>query len=144
MHAVVVGAEAPQHAGGSYVIVQKYLHDLEGWNMLAAETQERILGHTEQTSIEPHADGSRVTFNMNTNPYGGEHDILRDNMRFGSPGRGEVRHLLHRVRPHPGPLRADAAQQLPGHGGDEPRPNPGLLHARHCHPFLHAIGRLPG
>ena len=38
--AVLIGAEDPPFAGGSYVIVQKYLHDLEAWNALPVEDQE--------------------------------------------------------------------------------------------------------
>src|SRR3984885_14934778 len=41
-----VGAEDAAFAGGSYVIVQKYLHDLTGWNALSTEAQERIIGRT--------------------------------------------------------------------------------------------------
>jgi putative iron-dependent peroxidase len=32
--AVLIGDEDPAFAGGSYVVVQKYLHDLEGWDAL--------------------------------------------------------------------------------------------------------------
>ena len=35
--AALIGEEDPAFAGGSYVIVQKYLHDLPGWNALAGE-----------------------------------------------------------------------------------------------------------
>src|SRR6202044_3160351 len=45
--AVLVGEEDGAFAGGSYVIVQKYLHDLAGWNALPTETQERIIGRTK-------------------------------------------------------------------------------------------------
>ena len=37
--AVLIGEEDSPFAGGSYVIVQKYLHDLDGWNALSAEAQ---------------------------------------------------------------------------------------------------------
>ena len=45
--AVLVGEEDAAFAGGSYVIVQKYLHDLDGWNALSTEAQERIIGRTK-------------------------------------------------------------------------------------------------
>src|SRR4029078_241358 len=38
--AVYIGAEDSAFAGGSYAIVQKYLHDIRAWNALATETQE--------------------------------------------------------------------------------------------------------
>ena len=52
MDAVLVGEEDPAFAGGSYVIVQKYLHDLDGWNALSTEAQERIIGRTKLSDIE--------------------------------------------------------------------------------------------
>src|SRR5579862_4458638 len=50
--AVLVGEEDAAFLGGSYVIVQKYLHDLDGWNALSTETQERIIGRTKLSDIE--------------------------------------------------------------------------------------------
>jgi putative iron-dependent peroxidase len=37
--AVLIGEEDPEFAGGSYVVVQKYLHDLATWNALTLEEQ---------------------------------------------------------------------------------------------------------
>jgi putative iron-dependent peroxidase len=87
--AVVIGAEDPPHTGGSYVIVQKYLHDMDSWNLLPVETQERIIGRTKATNIELDTDASHVALNTIVDPDGTEREILRDNMPFGSPGRGE-------------------------------------------------------
>jgi putative iron-dependent peroxidase len=90
--AVIVGEEDPAFAGGSYVIVQKYLHDLDGWNALSTETQERIIGRTKLSDIElddsvkPTSAHSALT----TIVEGGkEIKILRDNMPFGRAGHGE-------------------------------------------------------
>jgi putative iron-dependent peroxidase len=52
MEAALIGAEDAAFAPGSCVIVQKYLHDLDGWNALSAEAQERIIGRTEFSDIE--------------------------------------------------------------------------------------------
>ncbi|WP_327690583.1 MULTISPECIES: Dyp-type peroxidase [unclassified Streptomyces] len=91
--AVLVGDEDPRFAGGSYVIVQKYLHDLDAWNALPVETQEKIIGRTKLSDIElddsaKPAD-SHVALTTITDPDGTEHEILRDNMPFGTVGRGE-------------------------------------------------------
>ncbi|OIJ68540.1 Dyp-type peroxidase [Streptomyces mangrovisoli] len=91
--AVLVGDEDPDFAGGSYVVVQKYVHDLDAWNALPVEEQERIVGRTKLSDIElddsvKPAD-SHVALNTVTDPDGTEHDILRDNMPFGAVGRGE-------------------------------------------------------
>ena len=50
--AAIVGDEDSAFAGGSYVIVQKYLHDMKGWNALPVETQERIVGRKKLSDIE--------------------------------------------------------------------------------------------
>src|SRR5499433_572547 len=42
--AVFIGDEDPAFSGGSYVIVQKYLHNLAAWNMISTEAQEKIIG----------------------------------------------------------------------------------------------------
>jgi putative iron-dependent peroxidase len=91
--AVFVGAENPAYAGGSYVIVQKYLHDLDAWNALPVEEQERAVGRTKLNDIELPDDvkptNSHVTLNTIEDPDGTERQIVRDNMPFGSIGRGE-------------------------------------------------------
>ena len=50
--AVLIGEEDPAFAGGSYVIVQKYLHDLDAWDALPVEEQERAIGRTKLDDIE--------------------------------------------------------------------------------------------
>jgi porphyrinogen peroxidase len=90
--AVVVDDEDADFAGGSYVIVQKYLHDLDAWNALSTEAQERIIGRTKLSDIELD-DSVKPTSAHNaltTIVEGGkEIKILRDNMPFGRPGYGE-------------------------------------------------------
>ena len=90
--AAIVGAEDPAFAGGSYVIVQKYLHDMKGWNALPVETQERIIGRKKLSDVElkdaekpPYAHNALTVIEEN----GQELKILRDNMPFGRPGHGE-------------------------------------------------------
>ena len=42
--AVVIADEDPAFSGGSYGVVQKYLHDLAAWDALPVEEQERAIG----------------------------------------------------------------------------------------------------
>lgn len=91
--AVLIGTEDQLFAGGSYVIVQKYLHDLQAWNALPVEAQEKVIGRTKLSDIElddtvKPAD-SHVALNTIVDPDGTERQILRDNMPFGTVGRGE-------------------------------------------------------
>jgi len=90
--AVVVGAEDAQFEGGTYVIVQKYLHDMAGWEKLSTEAQERIIGRKKLSDIEldeavkPTCSHSSLT---TIEENGKEIKILRDNMPFGRPTHGE-------------------------------------------------------
>jgi porphyrinogen peroxidase len=90
--AAIVGSEDPSFVGGSYVIVQKYLHDMKAWNALSTETQERIIGRKKLSDIElsdaekPASAHSALTV---IEENGKEIKILRDNMPFGRPGYGE-------------------------------------------------------
>ncbi len=88
----VIGNEDAPFAGGSYVLVQKYLHDMAAWNALPVETQERIIGRTKLEDIELE-EGVKPSWShsaLTTLKEGGEEvKILRDNMPFGRPGAGE-------------------------------------------------------
>jgi porphyrinogen peroxidase len=91
--AVTVDDADPAFAGGSYVHVQKYLHDLDAWNALPVEAQERVVGRSKLADIEMADDvkpsNSHVALNVITDSDGNELKILRDNMPFGKPGHGE-------------------------------------------------------
>ncbi|MCT9931191.1 Dyp-type peroxidase [Planotetraspora sp. A-T 1434] len=90
--AVLIGEEDPAFAGSSYVIVQKYLHDMTAWNSLSTEAQEHVIGRTKLTNIElddtvkptwAHSALTTITED------GREMRILRDNMPFGNVTQGE-------------------------------------------------------
>jgi putative iron-dependent peroxidase len=92
--AALIGADAdPDFAGGSYVVVQKYLHDMAGWAALSIEEQEAIMGRTKSDNIEIDDDDaprkSHKSLATIEDGDGGELPILRDNMPFGRPGAGE-------------------------------------------------------
>jgi putative iron-dependent peroxidase len=92
LESALVGQEDAPFAGGSYVIIQKYLHDMKAWNALSTEAQERIIGRKKLSDIElddavkPSNAHSALTV---IEENGKEVKILRDNMPFGQPGRGE-------------------------------------------------------
>ena len=91
--ATLVDAEDdPEFAGGSYVVVQRYVHDLDRWNALSTTEQELIIGRTKADNVELDDDAaprkSHKTL-ATIDDEGTERDILRDNMPFGRPGHGE-------------------------------------------------------
>lgn len=88
----LIGDEDPAFSGGSYVLVQKYLHDMTAWEALPTEQQERIIGRRKLTNVEL-ADDVKPSYShssLTTLDEGGQEvKILRDNMPFGRPGSGE-------------------------------------------------------
>ena len=91
--ATIVGDEDPAASGGSSPVVQKYVHALTAWQQLTTEQQEAILGRTKSDNIElddggPLDQKAHKTLATITDDDGVEHEILRDNMPFGAPGRG--------------------------------------------------------
>ncbi|PFH59502.1 hypothetical protein XA68_12262 [Ophiocordyceps unilateralis] len=91
---LVTAAEDEAAVSGSYVVVQKYLHDMAAWDRLPAEKQEAIVGRTKMDNVElddaaADEQKSHKTLATVEDDQGVEHDILRDNMPFGAPGSGE-------------------------------------------------------
>ena len=129
--AAVVGEEDPDHAGGSYLVVQKYLHELTRWDGLGTAAQEQVIGRTKAENIElPDADhGQKSHKTLNTITVDGvEYDILRDNMPFGSAVEGDsgtyfigysrrlwvTERMLERTRQGSPPATYDRKLHLPG------------------------------
>jgi porphyrinogen peroxidase len=90
--ATIIGEEDAPFSGGSYVIVQKYVHDLKRWNALPIEEQERIIGRSKLSDIElddavkPTSAHNALTTIIED---GKQLEIVRDNMPFGEIGKGE-------------------------------------------------------
>jgi putative iron-dependent peroxidase len=91
--AIVTSDQDPDFAGGSYVIVQKYVHDIPAWNTLSVADQERVIGRSKLDDIEMPDDvkpsNSHVALNTLTGPDGEQLQIIRANMPFGQVGTGE-------------------------------------------------------
>ena len=91
--AALIGDEDAPFAGGSYVVTQKYLHDLTAWDALAVEDQERAIGRSKLSDIEMPDDvkpsNSHLALNVIVDDDGNERQIVRLNMPFGTVGTGE-------------------------------------------------------
>lgn len=90
--ATLIGNEDPEFSGCSYVIVQKYLHDLDSWNRVPVEEQENIIGRHKLSDIEQRDEQKKpYAHNVLTNieENGEQLQIVRDNMPFGEVGKGE-------------------------------------------------------
>jgi putative iron-dependent peroxidase len=90
--ATIIGDEDPVFAGGSYVMVQKYVHDHFAWNALSTEVQEGIMGRRKLDDIELDDDVKPASAHIALTVIeenGEEVQIRRHNMPFGSAGGGE-------------------------------------------------------
>jgi putative iron-dependent peroxidase len=91
--AAMIGDEDPAFTGGSYVVVQKYLHDLASWDALSIEEQERVIGRSKLSDIEMPDDlkptNSHVALNTIIDDDGEQQQIMRFNMPFGRIGARE-------------------------------------------------------
>ncbi|PBB16206.1 Dyp-type peroxidase [Mesorhizobium sp. WSM4313] len=89
----LIGDEDGDFAGGSYVVVQKYLHNMSAWKETPTYVQEEIIGRTKIDNIEIDDDDkprkSHKSLATIEDDAGNEYDILRDNMPFGRPGQNE-------------------------------------------------------
>lgn len=93
VHATTIGDEDPDFAGGCYVHVQKYLHDMAGWESLSVTEQQRVVGRTKLEDIELDDDekpsNAHTALNVIEDEDGNELKIIRANMPFGEVGKGE-------------------------------------------------------
>ena len=91
--AALIGAEDPDFVGGSYLVVQKYLHNLDAWNALPVEEQNKVIGRDKLSNVEMDdavtpSSAHRILTTIK-DADGTEIKIMRDNMPFGSPAAGE-------------------------------------------------------
>ena len=143
--AALIGADAdPEFAGGSYVVVQKYLHDMAGWAALSTEEQEAIMGRTKIDNIEIDDDEaprkshkSLATIEDDAGRRAG--DPARQHA-LRPPGRRRVRDLLHRLRRPAVGDRADARADVRRRAAGRLRPAAGLLDRDHRDDVLRAHG----
>ncbi|GAB1072204.1 MAG: Dyp-type peroxidase [Shewanella algae] len=84
----LVGDEDDAFRGGSYIHVQKYVHNLSKWHRLPQKKQEDIIGRTKQDNIEYASEDKPLTAHIkrvNLKYDNGESmEILRQSMPYGS------------------------------------------------------------
>jgi putative iron-dependent peroxidase len=109
--AVLIGTEDAEFAGGSYVIVQKYLHDLAAWNALSTEAQERIIGRTKLSDHRTRRCGQAKLGAQRAHHDRGEWQGDQDSPRqhaLWPRVAGRFWYLLYRLQPLAPDPRADA------------------------------------
>jgi putative iron-dependent peroxidase len=76
-------------AGGSVLLIQKWVHDHDKWAALPVEEQERVIGRTKPDSVEfddaVKPPDSHVARNVIEDSEGNELKIFRRNAPYGDP-----------------------------------------------------------
>jgi putative iron-dependent peroxidase len=86
----VVGDDDPDYKGGSYLFVQKYIHDLTAWKGLSVQDQEKVIGRSKSNDIEMADEVKPVNSHIALANVGDDLKIVRDNMPFGSRSKNEM------------------------------------------------------
>lgn len=86
----IIGDEDSLYKGGSYLFVQKYLHDLNAWKCLPVEEQEKVIGRSKADDIEMSDDEKPSNSHSALANVGDDLKIVRDNMPFGSMSTNEM------------------------------------------------------
>jgi putative iron-dependent peroxidase len=116
--AVLIDDEDPCFAGGSYVLVQRYLHDLDAWDAISVAEQERVVGRTKLSDIELSDDvkpsNSHVALNTILDAEGNQRQVVRYNMPFGRVGEREFGTYFIGYARHPDVLEQMLANMFIG------------------------------
>jgi putative iron-dependent peroxidase len=86
----MVGDDDPDYKGGSYLFVQKYVHDLAAWKNLTTEQQEKVIGRSKPDDIEMPDDVKPSNSHIALANVGDDFKIVRDNMPFGNMSANEM------------------------------------------------------
>lgn len=86
----IVDDEDPIYKGGSYLFVQKYIHDLNAWKGLSTEAQEKVIGRSKENDIEMADDVKPSNSHIALANVGDDFKIVRDNMPFGNMSTNDM------------------------------------------------------
>lgn len=89
----LVGDEDPKFINGSYAFAQKWLHDMDFWNHLKVEQQEKGVGREKFTDLElaekdKYHNAHNISSKLEIN--GEEKKIVRMNVPFSDPAAGKT------------------------------------------------------
>lgn len=89
-HFAIIDDSDPQYEGGSYLFVQKYIHNLDAWKSLSVEEQEKVIGRSKDLDIEMDDDVKPQNSHIALANIGDEFKVVRDNMPFGNVTTNEM------------------------------------------------------
>ncbi|MBL3547288.1 Dyp-type peroxidase [Chryseobacterium sp. KMC2] len=86
----VIGDTDPVYRGGSYLFVQKYVHNMNAWKSLSVKEQENVIGRSKDNDIEMDDDVKPSNSHIALANIGDDFKIVRDNMPFGNTATNEM------------------------------------------------------
>jgi putative iron-dependent peroxidase len=86
----LIGDSDLAYKGGSYLFVQKYVHDLTAFEKLSTEDQEKVIGRYKLTDIEMPDNIKPSNSHIALANIGDDLKIIRDNMPFGNISTNEM------------------------------------------------------
>ncbi|MEG2077550.1 Dyp-type peroxidase [Chryseobacterium sp.] len=86
----IIGDKDEKYKGGSYLFVQKYIHDLIAWKALPIAEQEKVFGRSKTNDIEMSDDVKPSNSHSALANVGDDLKIVRDNMPFGNMAKNEM------------------------------------------------------
>ncbi|MBO9731037.1 MAG: Dyp-type peroxidase [Chitinophaga sp.] len=86
----VIDEQDPVYKGGSYLFVQKYLHNLDAWKSLPVAEQEKVIGRSKELDIEMSDEIKPKNAHIALANIGDDFKVVRDNMPFGSVTTNEM------------------------------------------------------
>ncbi|SUO97210.1 Dyp-type peroxidase [Suttonella ornithocola] len=86
----LIGDEDPQYKGGSYLFVQKYIHDMRAWRALPIPEQEKVIGRSKADDIEMDEETKPSNAHIALTNIGDDKKVIRDNVPFGSISDNEM------------------------------------------------------
>lgn len=86
----IIGNEDEQYKGGSYLFVQKYIHNLNAWKSLSTKEQENVIGRSKADDIEMSDEEKPANSHSALANVGDDLKIVRDNMPFGNIAKNEM------------------------------------------------------
>lgn len=89
-HFAIISDEDVRYKGGSYLFTQKYIHNLDAWNSLPIDEQEKVIGRSKEHDIEMEDDVKPKNAHIALANVGDDFKVVRDNMPFGNVGTNEM------------------------------------------------------
>lgn len=86
----LIGDEDPAYKGGSYLFVQKYIHDLKAFKALPVEEQEKVFGRYKESDVEMTDEVKPANSHSALANVGDDLKVIRDNQPFGNMSTNEM------------------------------------------------------